>query len=91
MEVFARGQRGVLQEAGCDSDDVNWVILTYDTGAVVNLWVSYALPAKYPSLSHAARVEILGSDGVIILDDDHTDQLMYSNPDYVFQSIADLE
>jgi predicted dehydrogenase len=78
-EVFARGQRGVLQEAGFDSDDVNWVILTYDNGAVVNLGVSYALPAKYPSLGHAARVEILGSEGIIILDDDHTDQLMYSD------------
>ncbi len=79
VEVFARGQRGVLQEAGFDSDDVNWVILTYDNGAVVNLGVSYALPAKYPSLGHAARVEILGTEGVMILDDDHTDQLMYTD------------
>jgi len=44
----------------------------------VNLGVSYALPAKYPALGHAARVEILGTDGVMILDDDHTDQLMYT-------------
>lgn len=79
VEVFARGQKGVLREAGYDSDDVNWAILTYDNGAVVNLGVSYALPEKYPSLGHAARVEILGDDGIIILDDDHTDQLMYSN------------
>lgn len=79
VEVFARGQRGVLQEAGFDADDVNWVIITYDNGAVVNLGVSYALPAKYPSLGHAARVEILGNEGVIILDDDHTDQVMYSD------------
>ena len=78
VEVFARGQKGVLKEAGHDVDDVNWAILTYADGTVVNLGVSYALPAKYPSLGHAARVEILGADGVIILDDDHTDQLMYS-------------
>jgi hypothetical protein len=31
--------------------------------------VSYALPA---------RVEVLGTEGVMILDDDHTDQLMYT-------------
>ena len=72
------GQKGVLKEAGHDVDDVNWAILTYADGTVVNLGVSYALPAKYPSLGHAARVEILGTEGVIILDDDHTDQLMYS-------------
>jgi predicted dehydrogenase len=79
VEVFARGQKGVLKEAGYDVDDVNWAILTYGDGAVVNLGISYALPEKYPALGHAARVEILGTEGVMILDDDHTDQLMYSN------------
>ena len=53
-------------------------MLTYDDGAVVNLGVSYALPEKYPALGHAARVEVLGMGGVMILDDDHTDQIMYS-------------
>ena len=47
-------------------------------GAVVNVGVSYALPEKYPALGHAARVEVLGTGGVMILDDDHTDQIMYS-------------
>lgn len=78
-EVFARGQKGVLKGAGFDTDDVNWSILTYADGTVVSLGVSYALPDKYPARGHAARVEILGTEGVMILDDDHTDQLMYSN------------
>ena len=77
-EVFARGQKGVLKEAGFDADDVNWAILTYGDGTIVSLGVSYALPEKYPALGHAARVEILGTEGVMILDDDHTDQLMYT-------------
>ena len=78
VEVYARGQKGVLKAAGHDVADVSYAILTYDDGAVVNLGVSYALPEKYPALGHAARVEVLGTDGVMILDDDHTDQLMYS-------------
>src|SRR5438309_1515721 len=77
-EVFARGQKGVLKKAGHDTDDVNWAILTYSDGTVASLGVSYALPEKYPALGHAARVEVLGTEGVMILDDDHTDQLMYS-------------
>ena len=77
-EIYARGQTGVLKEAGYDVPDVSYSVLTYDDGAVVNLGVSYALPEKYPALGHAARVEVLGTGGVIILDDDHTDQLMYS-------------
>jgi len=78
-EVYARGQKGVLKDAGyAEVDDVSYAILTYADGTVVNLGVSYALPAKYPALGHAARVEVLGTEGVMILDDDHTDQLMYS-------------
>jgi len=78
VEIYARGQTGVLKAAGYDVPDVSYAVLTYDDGAVVNLGVSYALPEKYPALGHAARVELLGTGGVVILDDDHTDQLMYT-------------
>ena len=77
-EVYARGQMGVLQQAGHEVTDLSYAILTYDDGNVVNLGVSYALPEKYPALGHAARVEVLGTGGVLILDDDHTDQIMYT-------------
>jgi len=77
-EVYARGQMGVLKKAGHEVADLSYTILTYDDGTVVNLGVCYALPEKYPALGHAARVEVLGTDGVMILDDDHTDQLMYT-------------
>jgi predicted dehydrogenase len=77
-EVYARGQMGVLKAAGHEVTDLSYAILTYEDGTVVNLGVSYALPEKYPALGHAARVEVLGTEGVMILDDDHTDQLMYT-------------
>src|SRR5262249_23476678 len=44
VEVYARGQTGVLKEAGYDVPDVSYAVLTYDDGAVVSLGVSYALP-----------------------------------------------
>jgi predicted dehydrogenase len=78
VEIYARGQMGVLKEAGHEVQDICYAVLTYDDGAVVNLGVSYALPEKYPALGHAARVEVVGTEGVLIMDDDHTDQLMYS-------------
>jgi predicted dehydrogenase len=77
-EVYARGQMGVLKERGYEVEDVSYAILSYDDGSVINLGISYALPEKYPALGHAARVEVLGTGGVMILDDDHTDQLMYT-------------
>jgi predicted dehydrogenase len=78
VEVVARAQRGVLQDSGHGAPDVVGILMTHADGAISNMGVSYALPPKFPSLGHAARVEILGSDGVILLDDDHTDMLMYS-------------
>ena len=46
---------------------------------MIDLGVCYALPARFPSLGHAARVELIGTDGVMLIDDDHTDQVMYSD------------
>jgi predicted dehydrogenase len=79
VEVTAVGNKGVLRDAGYDTDDLTWATLRYDDGAAVNLGVCYALPEKYPALGHAARVELIGTDGVMLLDDDHTDQVMYSD------------
>ena len=79
VEVFARAQGGVISGSGYrNTNDVTWAIVTLSDGAVVNFGVCYALPQHYPSLGHAARVELLGTDGVLIIDDDHTDQIMYS-------------
>jgi predicted dehydrogenase len=79
VEVFAKGQKGVIRAAGYDTEDVTWAILTCADGAVVNLGVSYALPEKWPSVGHSARVELLGTDGVLLINDDHTDQIMHTN------------
>ena len=79
VEIVARGQKGVLKAAGFDVDDINYAIITYSDGTVANLTVSYALPEKYPALGHSTRFEMLGTEGVLIIDDDHTDQIMYTN------------
>ncbi len=78
VEVIARGQHGIFKEAGFNAHDVTWGIVTLADGAVINLGVSYALPAKYPTLGQSDRVELLGSDGTMIIDDDHLDHLIYS-------------
>jgi predicted dehydrogenase len=79
VEVIARGQHGIFREAGYGAHDVTWAIVTFADGAVVNLGVSYALPAKYPTLGQSDRVEILGTEGTMIIDDDHMDHVLYSD------------
>jgi len=79
VEVVARGQSGLFKAKGYSAQDVTWAIVTFADGAVVNLGVSYALPEKYPTLGQSDRVELLGEEGVMIVDDDHLDHLIYSD------------
>ena len=79
VEVVARGQTGIFREAGYGAHDVTWAIVTFADGAVINFGVSYALPARYPTLGQSDRVELLGSEGTMIIDDDHLDHLLYSD------------
>lgn len=78
VEIVARGQGGIFRKAGFDIDDVTWAIVTFSDGAVVNLGISYALPERYPTLGQSDRLELLGEEGTMIVDDDHMDHLLYS-------------
>jgi len=79
VEIVARGQKGIFKDAGYSADDVTWAIVTFADGAVVNFGVSYALPAKYPTLGQSGRVELLGTEGTMLIDDDHMDHVLFSD------------
>lgn len=79
VEVTARGVGiGKADARGQAKHDLTWATLTHADGAIVNLGIYYALPEAYPSRGLSSRVELVGTDGVIILDGDHADQIMYS-------------
>jgi predicted dehydrogenase len=79
VEVVARGQAGVFKAAGYSADDVTWAIITFSDGAVINLGISYALPSRYPTLGQSDRLELLGLEGTMIIDDDHMDHILFSD------------
>jgi predicted dehydrogenase len=79
VEVVARGQTGIFKAAGYSAHDVTWAILTFADGAVVSLGVDYALPEKYPTLGQSVRLEILGTEGVMLFDTDYKDQILYTD------------
>jgi len=79
VEVVARANSKVFAGLGYDTADVTWAIITFENGAVVNLGVCYALPAKYPSMGQSSRFEILGDEGVILLDADNKDSMLYTD------------
>ncbi len=78
LEVVARGQFGIFRQAGYHAQDVTWALVTFADGAVVNFGIAYALPAGYPTQGQSDRVELIGSDGTMIIDDDHMEHLLFS-------------
>jgi predicted dehydrogenase len=78
VEVVAREQHGIFRDAGYSAADVTWAIVTFADGAVINLGVSYGLPTRYPTLGQSDRVELLGTEGTMIIDDDHMDHVIFS-------------
>ena len=53
-------------------------MVTFADGAVINFGISYALPANYPTQGQSDRVELLGAEGTMIIDDDHMEHLIFS-------------
>jgi hypothetical protein len=78
VEVVARGQHGIFKEAGYGAHDATWAIVTFADGAVINFGISYALPAQFPTQGQSDRVELLGTEGTMLIDDDHKDHLLFS-------------
>jgi len=79
VEVFARGQYMRRKDgAGEDVHDLTWAILKCADGAVISTGICYALPEQYPSRGLSTRVELIGTGGVMLLDGDNTDEIMYS-------------
>ena len=78
VEVVARGQSGIFRDAGYSAHDVTWAIVTCADGAGVTFGISYALPENYPTQGQSDRVELLGTEGTMMIDDDHMEHLLFS-------------
>ena len=78
VEVVARGQHGIFKAAGHDCHDATWAIVTFADGAVLNFGISYALPANFPTQGQSDRVELLGTEGTMLIDDDHKEHMIYT-------------
>ena len=78
VEVVARGQHGIFKAAGYDCHDATWAIVTFADGAVLNFGISYSLPAQFPTQGQSDRVELLGTEGTMLIDDDHKEHLLFT-------------
>jgi predicted dehydrogenase len=89
VEIYARGHGVAYRDAGYDADDVTWAVVTFSDGTVINLGVGYALPPKYPTHGRLVRVEVLGEKGVLLLDEDHKENILYTEESFPHAYIPD--
>jgi predicted dehydrogenase len=78
VEVYARGNVEIFRKAGYGADDIVWATLTYSDGAVVSAGIAYALPEQYPTLGQSPRLELIGTHGALVLEDERRNHFMYS-------------
>lgn len=82
VEVVSRGHGTVFREHGFDVDDVAWSMIRFSDGTVVDLGVCYMLPMEFPTTGQSIRFEVFGTDGALMIDDDHRDQMLFSEHGY---------
>ena len=82
VEAVARGNGVVFRQHGFDVDDVTSATLTYSDGSVFGFDICYMLPMAFPTTGQSIRFEMFGSQGALLIDDDHRDQILYSENGY---------
>ncbi|MPZ59808.1 MAG: hypothetical protein GEU93_00655 [Propionibacteriales bacterium] len=81
VEVYAAGHGTVLRDrVGPDGpDDLTGAVVRYADGAVVSFTICYALPAEFPTMGQGIRVEVVGTEGTLLLDEDNRQNVLFTD------------
>jgi predicted dehydrogenase len=74
VSVYARSTDRVLGELG--TKDSTFGIFTMDDGAIFSMNISWALPAVWPGSVYGLEIGIVGTTGVIDVEDTHRDLVL---------------
>jgi myo-inositol 2-dehydrogenase/D-chiro-inositol 1-dehydrogenase len=78
VTAYAQGARGRFHEA-YGAPDSTWSVLTFPSGTVANLGVSWELPEFWPAYVATMEFELFGRKGALSVKDDHRDILLASD------------
>lgn len=74
VEVYARSVDTVLGEWG--TKDATFGLFTMDDGTLFSMNISWALPTVWPGAVYGLEIGIVGTEGVIDIEDTHRDVIM---------------
>ena len=76
VEIYARSVDKVLGSAG--TKDATFGIFTMSDGTIWSMNISWALPIVWPGAVYGLEIGIVGTKGVITVDDTHRDLVLAS-------------
>jgi myo-inositol 2-dehydrogenase/D-chiro-inositol 1-dehydrogenase len=76
VEVYARSTDVVLGAMG--TKDGTFGVFTMDNGAIFSMNINWALPAIWPGAVYGLEIGIVGTEGVIDIEDTHRDVIVAS-------------
>ena len=74
VSVYAQSTDNILSEHG--TKDATFGVFTMDNGAIFSMNISWALPVVWPGAVYGLEIGIVGSKGVIDIEDTHRDLVM---------------
>ena len=82
MRVYSQVNYGAMREGagGADIPDLQWITVTMDSGLSFVVGGGWSLPPGYPNFS-SAWIEIIGTDGALMVDDTHRDVVLNTMQD----------
>lgn len=76
VEVYARSTNRVL--GGIGTQDGTFGVITMDNGTIFSMSINWALPAVWPGSVYGLEIGIVGTEGVIDIEDTHRDVIIAS-------------
>ena len=77
VEVYARSVQAALTDLG--TKDATLGVFTMDDGCIFSMNINWALPTVWPGSVYGLEIGIVGTDGVIDIEDTHRDVVLASH------------
>lgn len=74
VEIYARSVAKAL--TGLGTQDSTYSIFTFDDGTLWSMSCSWGLPVVWPASTYSLEIGIVGTSGVLTIDDTHRDMVM---------------
>ena len=74
VSIYARSTENILKDLG--TKDATFGVFTMENGAIFSMNICWALPKEWPGAVYGLEIGIVGSEGVIDIEDTHRDVIL---------------